>query len=63
MCQGIKRRQAKFCQALDSDGKKCQCQVGVKSYQYHGENELYGYLSGENKPSWVKVYLCKKHAL
>ena len=48
------------CQALDMNGKRCRCSA-VGSYQYHGDNELYGFCSNSKAPSWVQVRLCSTH--
>ena len=46
------------CRALDDDGKRCHKSVG--EFSYHGDDELYGWTSG-NRPVWVLVSLCAKH--
>ena len=47
------------CQALDSKGNQCKSQK-TKTKEYHGDNEIYDGFN--DQPTWVKVWLCKKHS-
>ena len=50
------------CSAMDSKGRRCPYLATTQS-NYHGEHELYGYLSDNSKDrTWVRVAFCEKHA-
>lgn len=51
------------CAALSDQGRRCWHQAVIADY-YHGESEIYGYLSDwaeAGGPTWVRVALCAKH--
>ncbi len=49
---------ARRCQALDGNANKCYSR-DTKPVEYHGDDEIYGYEGP--MPTWVTVYLCRKH--
>lgn len=52
-------RQGERCAALDDHGRQCR-NLAVAVERYHGDQELYGYLS-LRRLVWVRVATCQKH--
>jgi hypothetical protein len=48
------------CVALDRDGKQCHRQA-VAVERYHGDDQLYGFLTERADLGWVRIAVCSVH--
>ena len=48
------------CQVLDDNGDQCRNKA-LYPEKYFGDSELYD--SFNEKPTWVKIEVCKKHRI